>query len=160
MAGSLVMLIITGAGCFVHGPVHKAASLGQRGWTMTLPRNGLRILCIGDDPVRLNLRCSFLQKHGFKVIGSASGYDGLIRFREEVVGAVVLDLEEAALVAGELKRISPEIPIVILITNGQVVDERLQCASVATLRSSAPDGLLAVLNKLSKPRDRGPRKPD
>jgi DNA-binding NarL/FixJ family response regulator len=59
------------------------------------------------------------------VVNSGSGHDGIIRFGQETVDAVVVDLNddgaEAALITGELKRLRPEVPVVIVVTEGQTL---------------------------------------
>ncbi len=77
------------------------------------------VLCIGNDPVHLNLRCSLLREHGWNVLSSGSGHEGVIRFGQEAVDAVVVDLngsgDESALITGELKRLHPEVPVIVLV---------------------------------------------
>jgi len=57
------------------------------------------------------------------VLSSGSGHEGVIRFGQETVDAVVLDLDgdgsEAALIAGELKRQRPEIPVIMLVADAK-----------------------------------------
>ena len=88
-------------------------------------QRGRCILCIGNGPVPLNLRVALLKKQGWRVVSSGSGHDGIIRFGQEAVDAVVVDLNddgaEAALITGELKRLRPEVPVVIVITEGQTL---------------------------------------
>jgi len=83
------------------------------------------VLCIGNDPLSLNLRCALLKEHGWNVFSSGSGYEGVIRFGQEAVDAVVIDLNddgaEAALIAGELKRLRPGVPVVILVPDGRTL---------------------------------------
>jgi DNA-binding response OmpR family regulator len=69
----------------------------------------------------LNLRCSDLRQQGWDVLGSVSGYDGVIQFSQERVDAVVFDCNdegtEAALIIGELKRLRPEVPVILLVSD-------------------------------------------
>jgi two-component system response regulator GlrR len=96
---------------------------------------GKSILCIGNDFVNLNLRCALLAEHGYEVFSSGNGHDGVIRFGQEKVDAVVLDLDtdgsESALILSELKRQSPGIPVVML------VKERETLAPGATAQADA-----------------------
>ena len=46
------------------------------------------VLCIGNDPVSLNLRCSLLKEHGWNALSAGSGHEGVIRFGQETVDAV------------------------------------------------------------------------
>jgi len=86
-------------------------------------RSGNAVLCIGNDPIHLNLRCSLLKEHGWNVLSAGSGHEGVIRFGQEAVDAVVVDLDddgaEAALITGELKRLRPEVPVIILVTDAE-----------------------------------------
>jgi CheY-like chemotaxis protein len=93
------------------------------------------LLCIGDEAVQLNLRCSFLKEHGWQVLSSCSAHEGVIRFSTEKVDAVIIDFgsngAEAALIAGELKRLQPKVPVIILSPEHEVLpDDTLQCADV------------------------------
>ena len=77
------------------------------------------VLCIGNDLVNLNLRCSRLREYGWNVLSAGSGHEGVIRFGQEQVDAVVLDLKgdgsESALIASELKRQRPAVPVIMLV---------------------------------------------
>jgi len=77
------------------------------------------VLCIGNDFVNLNLRCSLLSEQGWQVLSSGSGHEGVIRFGQRQVDAVVLDLKgdgsESALIAAELKRQRPAVPVIMLV---------------------------------------------
>ena len=83
-----------------------------------IKRRGKTVLCIGNDPVNLNLRSSLLKEHGWNVLSSGSGHEGVIRFAQEAVDAVVIDLnggDESALITGEIKRLRPEVPVILLV---------------------------------------------
>ena len=93
------------------------------------------VLCIGDEAVRLNLRCSFLKQHGWQVLSSGSAHEGVIRFSKEKVDVAIIDFggdgAEAALIAGELKRLHPKVPVIILMPEDNVVlQDTVQCADV------------------------------
>jgi len=84
-------------------------------------RSNKAILCIGNDPVHLNFRCALLREQGWNVLSAGSGHEGVIRFGQEAIDAVVVDLNnggaEAALITGELKRLRPEVPVVVLLSD-------------------------------------------
>ena len=93
------------------------------------------VLCIGDEAVRLNLRCSFLKQHGWQVLSSGSAHEGVIRFSTEKVEAAIIDFggdgAEIALITGELKRLHPKVPVIILAPEDKVLpDDIVQCADV------------------------------
>ena len=110
------------------------------------------ILCIGDEAVRLNLRCSSLKEHGWRVLSSVAAHEGILRFSEEDVDVAILDFDgdgaQAALVAGELKRLRPKVPVIMLVPDDAVFPQDvLQCADLA-VRVSDPSHLLRALKSL------------
>lgn len=50
--------------------VQPEGSQAMGGWRASA------VLCIGDDPLRLNLRCSFLKANKWRVLSAGSGYEG------------------------------------------------------------------------------------
>ena len=111
------------------------------------------VLCISDDPVRLNLRCSLLKQHGWEVLTASTGYDGAILFSQSKVHVVVVELDdvgaEAALITGELKRIRPGIPVVVLV-GGSPLPGTTEVADVV-IRPENEEALLEKLNALVNP---------
>lgn len=107
------------------------------------------VLCIGNDPVNLNLRCSLLRKHGWKVLSSGNGHEGVLLFGQEVVSAVVVDLgddgSEAALIIGELKRLRPEVPVILLKDEKILVPGATQQVSAVVLKSRESVELIKAL---------------
>jgi CheY-like chemotaxis protein len=94
------------------------------------------VLCIGSDFVNLNLRCSLLKKYGWEAVSASNGHEGIFRFTQGGIDLVVLDLDtdgvEAALIGGELKRLDPKVPIIMLIANKEslVADATAQADAV------------------------------
>jgi len=118
-----------------------------------IKRRGTTVLCIGNDPVNLNLRCSLLKEHGWNVLSSGSGHEGVIRFSQEAVDAVVVDLngsgDESALITGELKRLHPEVPVIVLVTAGRnLADGATQQANVVIPKSQEASMLVGALRAL------------
>jgi CheY-like chemotaxis protein len=108
------------------------------------------VLCIGNDPVPLNLRCSLLREHGWIALTSGSGHDGIRRFGKEDVDAVVVDLNddgsEAALITGEIKRLKPQTPVVILVTNPKTLaPDATKQADAIVVKADESRRLLDVL---------------
>jgi DNA-binding response OmpR family regulator len=110
------------------------------------------VLCISDDPVRLNLRCAALKEHGCHVLTAASGHDGILRCGRQRVDAVVLEADgdgsESALTVGELKRLHPQIPVIMLLARGDSLARQATAqADAVVLQSENPAKLLAVLDR-------------
>lgn len=93
------------------------------------------ILCVGSNLIALNLRCSLLKEHGWTVISSGSGYEGVRLASREPVEAAILDLNdggtESALIASELKRLHPGAPVIM------VVEAKEDLPPGATLQADA-----------------------
>jgi DNA-binding response OmpR family regulator len=98
-------------------------------------------------------RCTFLRDHAWRVLSSASGHEGIRRFTAEPADVVVVDLNgdgaEGALIAGELKRLHPKVPVIILIVDGEsLVEGALDSADAVGPRGDHPQ-LLKVLAALA-----------
>jgi response regulator RpfG family c-di-GMP phosphodiesterase len=76
------------------------------------------ILCIDDEVAGLLPRKLLLESAGHRVIQARSGEEGIKLFRTEKVAAVILDYwmsgMKGTVVASELKRINPAVPIIVL----------------------------------------------
>src|SRR5437588_555714 len=109
------------------------------------------VLCIGDEAVRLNLRCSFLKEHGRLVMSSGAAHEGIISFSKADVDAAILEFDteaEACLVAAELKRLRPNVPVIVLVpADRALLDRKMQCVDVV-LSSSDQSSLLRALESL------------
>jgi len=108
------------------------------------------VLCIGSEAISLHRRCSFLRDHGWRVLSSSSGHEGIFRFTAELVDVVVIDLNgdgsEGALIAGELKRLKPNVPVIILVAEGEPLAEgALASADAVVRRSDQHEELLKAL---------------
>src|ERR1700690_3727042 len=72
------------------------------------------LLCIHRNPAQLNS----LQEQGYELVTATNGHDGLQLFRSQHVDAIVLEYHlgwlDAPIVAAEIKRIRPHLPIVML----------------------------------------------
>ena len=116
-------------------------------------QQGKAVLCIGNDPIHLNLRCSLLKEHGWHVNSAGSGHEGVIRFGQGRVDAVILDLNddgaECALITGELKRLNPTVPVVMLVVEGRVLAEGATAqADSVVIKSDEIGSLLAALKSV------------
>ena len=116
-------------------------------------RLGKAVLCISNDPIHLNLRCAFLKEHGWQVSSAGSGHEGVIRFGQGRVDAVILDLNddgaESALIAGEIKRLSPGVPLIMLMVPGRVLAEgATKQADAVVEKQDEIGGLLAALKSV------------
>jgi two-component system, NtrC family, response regulator GlrR len=122
-------------------------------------RPGKAILCISNDPVPLNFRCTLLKTHGWNVLSAGSGHEGVRRFAREDVDAVVIDLDhdgaEAALITGELKRKRPKVPVILLVASDTtLVPGATKQADAVIAKSEESASLVKVLSELLKDHQR------
>ncbi len=104
------------------------------------------VLCIHRDPSQLNL----LRDNGYQLITATNGCDGLRLFASQPVDAIVMEYYlaflDGAVVAGEIKRIRPAIPIVMLTEHLQLPEGALKSVDALVIKSDGADFLLAVLH--------------
>ena len=116
------------------------------------------VLCIGNDPVSLNQRCSLLKQHGWRVLSSGNAHEGVLRFGQEQVNTVVVDLNddgtEAALIIGELKRLRPEVPVILMKGENVLATGATQQASAVVPKSRESVDLIKALKGVLRPRSR------
>ena len=117
--------------------------------------HGKVVLCIGNDPVSLNLRCSLLKEHGWNVLSSGSGYQGVIRFGQEHADVVVLDLNddgaESALIASQFKRLRPEVPVIMLVRDDKTLaQDATKQADAVILKSEESGRLVGALKTVQR----------
>lgn len=76
------------------------------------------VLCVEDEDSQLELRKILFEAAGFEFVGARTGAEALHLFRTREINAVVLDYWMASMnglvVATEMKRERPSIPVIIL----------------------------------------------
>jgi DNA-binding response OmpR family regulator len=76
------------------------------------------ILCVDDDEMALSLRKMVLESAGYVVFTAASSSRGLKIFKQHHVDFVItdhyLDVGTGSDLAGELRKLSPKLPIMTL----------------------------------------------
>src|SRR6266851_4800792 len=83
-----------------------------------MARRQKTLLCVDDNQSSLNICKIILADFGYKVIAAGSGREGLEVFASNAIDAVILDYQmpemNGELVAAEMKRTKPQIPILML----------------------------------------------
>jgi CheY-like chemotaxis protein len=104
------------------------------------------LLCIHRDPVQLRS----LKENGYELLTATNGPDGLRLFMSQPVDAVVLDyglgLLNGALVATEIKKLNPLVPIVMLADGVELPDGALKSVDALVAMCDGPHFLWATIH--------------
>ena len=119
-----------------------------------------RLLCIHRDPAQLDL----LRENGYELVTATNGSEGLRLLMMRPVDAIVLEyhlgLLDGAVVAAEIKKAKPELPIVMLADDLELPEGALKSIDALVTKSDGPHFLWAtvhfVLNARSTQRREGP----
>jgi two-component system alkaline phosphatase synthesis response regulator PhoP len=110
------------------------------------------ILCVDDEPRGLMVRKMLLQLHGHEVLTALSGPEGLNLFMANPVKAVVLDYAMPEMnggqVAVEMKRLKPEVKILLLSAYVDLPADALKCVDKRAVKGVAPTEFITELEQL------------
>jgi CheY-like chemotaxis protein len=110
------------------------------------------ILCVDDEPKGLQVRKMLLQRQGYRVLTANGGREALELFAANPVAAVILDYSmpgmDGSKVAAELKRLKPEVKILLLSAYLDLPQEALRFVDVRVIKGTSPISLLAALQQL------------
>lgn len=115
------------------------------------------LLCIHRDPAQLSL----LQENGYKLVTATNGSEGLRLLMTCSVDAIVIEyhlgLLDGAVVASEIKKAKPQIPIVMLADHLELPDGALKSVDALVTKADGAHFLWAtvhfVLNVKPNPRE-------
>jgi CheY-like chemotaxis protein len=106
------------------------------------------LLCIHRDPAHLNL----LQEHGYELLTATNGHEGLQLFMSQPVDAIVLDYQlgllDGGVVAAEIKKVKPQVPIVMLADYAELPVEALKCVDALVAKSDVAHSLLDTVHSV------------
>ncbi len=121
-------------------------------WVNVLASGDNTVLCIDDEPIGLVARKAILRNKGYEVLTASSGPEGLKLFKDNPVNAVVLDYAmpgmDGGQVAAELKRLNPDIKILLLSAYVDIPKETLQRVDKQSVKGASPTSFLADLEQL------------
>ena len=129
----------------------RVSSFGQNCWeppvyTLISMATNSTLLCIHRDPAQLTL----LQENGYELVTATNGSEGLRLLRSRPVDAIVLEyhlgLLDGALVAAEIKKVKPQIPIVMLAEHLELPDGALKSVDALVTKSDGPHFLWATIH--------------
>jgi DNA-binding NtrC family response regulator len=103
------------------------------------------LLCIHHDPVQLGL----LEEHGYELVTAENGHEGLRLFMSRPVDAIVLEyhlgLLDGLTIASEIKRVRPELPVVMLADSVELPGGALKSIDAIAAKSDGLHFLLATV---------------
>ena len=104
------------------------------------------LLCIHRDPAQLSL----LEQNGYELLTATNGADGLRLFMSRPVDAIVLDYQlgllDGGVVATEIKKVKPQVPIVMLAEDVELPADALKSVDALVAKSDGPHFLLATVH--------------
>jgi DNA-binding response OmpR family regulator len=121
------------------------------------------LLCIHRDPAQLSL----LQENGYKLVTATNGSEGLRLLMTRSVDAIVLEyhlgLLDGAVVATEIKKAKPQIPIVMLADHMELPDGALKSVDALVTKADGAHFLWStvhfLLNAKTNPRAQAKLRP-
>jgi CheY-like chemotaxis protein len=110
------------------------------------------ILCIDDDDGMLRYQRALLERRGYKVLTAASARHGLQIAAICTVAAVIVDYHMPEMngheVAIEIKRIRPQIPIVMVSSDDEIPEPALNFVDAFVSKNERPSRLLPVITRI------------
>jgi DNA-binding response OmpR family regulator len=104
------------------------------------------LLCIHRDPTQLDL----LQENGYQLVTATNGADGLRLLMSCPVDAIVLEyhlgLLNGAIVAAEIKKAKPQLPIVMVADDLELPEGALRSVDALVTKSDGPHFLWATVH--------------
>ncbi len=104
------------------------------------------LLCIHRNPAQLRV----LEENGYELLTAATGSEGLRLFGSRRVDGIVLEHElallDGAIVAAEIKKVKPQIPIVMLVDSLELPDGTLKFVDAFVTRSDGAHFLWATVH--------------
>ncbi len=119
------------------------------------------LLCIDDNQSSLNICKIVLEDVGYKVSTASSAREGLEIFASHVIDAVIVDYQmpemNGELVAAEMRRTKPQVPILMLSGWASLPESALQLVDEYVAKGDPVElMLLAVQQLLSRGNKRKP----
>jgi len=119
---------------------------------MAKPRNAVAALCVDDEPIGLSVRKMTLESEGYRVLTAENGPNGLRIFATEAVDVVILDYKMPGMngdvVAKEMKRLKPSVPILLLSAYVDLPREALALVDKYLTKGEGPVAMLTAIAEL------------
>ncbi len=114
------------------------------------------ILCVDDDGLELEARKELLENSGYDVLTAQSAREGLGLFVSHLIDAVIVDYQMPEMngdrVAGQMKRIKPNIPVLMLSAHDELAQDKLAHVDGFLCKAESWPAILSALEKLLQAR--------
>ena len=104
------------------------------------------LLCIHRDPDQL----LHLEEKGYRLVTATCGHEGLRLLMSQQVDVVVIEfhlgLLDGAVVASEIKRVKPNLPIVMVCDNVELPNDALMAVDALVVNSDGQHFLVATIH--------------
>jgi DNA-binding NarL/FixJ family response regulator len=121
-------------------------------YVMASYANCKTILCIDDDHGVLSYHRALLERRGYEVLTEASPRKGVQIAAACAVAAVIVDYHmpemEGHEVAAEIKRITPQVPIVMVSSDPEIPEHVLEAVDAFVSKDDASSQLLPVITQM------------
>lgn len=112
------------------------------------------ILSIDDEPEASQIRKLLLESEGYEVLVAQTGEDGLRLFQSQRIDLVVVDYWMAGMnglaVAGEIKRLNPAVPIIVLSGLAELPGEAVGIADRWIMKGRSTQALLNAIAQFTR----------
>ena len=116
------------------------------------------LLCIHRDPAPLSL----LRENGYTVLTATSGHEGLCLFMTRHVDAIVLEYHlgflDGGVVAAEIKKTQPQIPILMVLDHLDVPEGALRYVDMVVAKFDGDNFLLSAVRSVLEAKPLSPGK--
>jgi len=110
------------------------------------------IVCIDDDLDTLTGYQSLLWNHGYNVLISTSGSQGVELAKSLPIDGLIVDFQmpelNGGVVAIEVKKLKPQLPVMMLTGHKSIPDEVLQHVDVLFPKGESPQQLVEALHAI------------
>jgi DNA-binding response OmpR family regulator len=110
------------------------------------------LLCIHCDPTPLSL----LRANGYRVLTATNGHEGLQLFMTRQVDAIVLEYHlgflDGGIVAAEIKKTHPQIPILMVVDRLDVPEGALRSVDMVVAKLDGDHFLLSAVRSVLEPK--------
>ena len=118
------------------------------------------LLCVDDDPGCLKVRQMLLESCGYEVCASTSGREALDLFKQREFDVVLVDYQMPGMngiqVASEMRRIKPEIPIMMLSAYGSLPESVTRMVNTFVAKTDPSSFVVNQIEKLISLRSSSP----